>query len=160
ARDGMPQLLDRQGAGSVAHALVDKAGELLLDADLRGVRDTDLAIELADHESDVFALEPDTPLFEQLDHSLDVVRPARDAVADEAAGGVKAELFVADDGGRVELVGQVAGRELIGVVKPFLVGQALVLHLLEHGMMLPTEGVRLLAPQAPLVGLHLAEAAL
>ena len=70
--------------------------------------------------------EPDAPLFEQFDHALDVVRAAGDAGADQPAGGIHPELLVVDDGSGVELLGQVAGRELVGAVEALLVGQALV----------------------------------
>ena len=36
------------------------------------------------------------------------------------------ELLVGDDGGGVELLGQMAGRERVGAVEPLLVGQAFV----------------------------------
>ena len=60
-----------------------EVGEFLLDADLRGVGDPDLAVEHADDQRDMLAFQPDAPLLEQLDHALDVVRAAGDAGTDQ-----------------------------------------------------------------------------
>ena len=100
--------------------------QLLLDADLRGVGDPHHVVEHADHQGDVLAPQPDAALLEQLDDPLDVVRAAGDAGADQAARRIQAELLVGDDGGGVELLGQVPGRERVGPVEALRRRSALV----------------------------------
>jgi hypothetical protein len=101
-----------------------EVGEFLLNADLRGVGDPDLAVEHTDDQGDVLALQPDAPLFEKFDDAPDVVRSAGDAGTDQTPSGVHPELLMGDDGSSVELLGQMAGRERVGAVKTLLVSQA------------------------------------
>ena len=137
-----------------------EAGELLLDPDLRGVGDPHLVVEHARRPGDVLAAEPDAALLHQLDHPLDVVWAAGDAGADQAARGIQPELLVVDDGGGVELLGQVPGRERVGAVEPLLVGQlSWVASSMTVSCFQPS-ACGLLAPEPPLVGLHLAEPSL
>jgi len=55
-----------------------------------------------------------------------VLRGAAAARSDQAAGGIHADLRVADHRRGVELLGRVASDELGGAVEPLLVGQLLV----------------------------------
>ena len=124
---------------------------------MRGVGDPDLAVEHPDDQRDMLAFQPDAPFFQQFNHAPDVVRSAGDAGADQTPGGIHPELLVGDDGSGVELLGQMAGRERVGAVKPLLVGQSFVSGILHDGLMLPAEGCGLFPPDPLFVGLHLAE---
>ena len=91
---------------------------------------------------------------------LDVGGTTGDAGADQAPGRVHAELLVIDDGGRVEFLGKMAGRELVGALKALVIREGLVLHFFEDALLPPAYFGNLLSPDVALVGLHFAESAL
>src|SRR5208283_3804858 len=155
--DGASQRCNRQGPGTIADVLLGELGELLLDADLRGLADADLLLEEADHQGDVLIGDADATALQQLDHPPDVVGPAGNAGADQPAGGVHAESVVIDDGRGAELLGEVAGGEVVGDLVAVVVAQPFVRDPGKHRVVAPAQCRRLLAPQPPLVRLHLAQ---
>ena len=157
---GIDRRLDRgdgQRAGLVVRGSLGTRSEVRLDPDLGRVGDADLGTDLAllGHELLVghlahdqrhaLAAQGDAALLQQLDHPVDVLRPG-DAGQDHAPRCPGAELVVVDHRGCVELLGEVAGGELVCLVEPLDVGQRGRLGVLQDGRVLPADALSLVVP--------------
>lgn len=130
----------------VARGFLGQPAELVFDPDLRGVADPDAVIEQADDQGDMLAFELDAARLQQPDYPLDVGRAAGDPDPDQAARGKQAQLLVVEDGSRVELGGQMAGGELIGLLEAVVVAECGVRDLVDDALMFPAERLRLFPP--------------
>ena len=152
-----PECSSRQRLASVAGVFTGQVQNSLLGPDLRAVSHPHLPIQYARHEGDVFAPKPNPTLFKQIDYGSYVVGPACDPDANQAPSCVEPELLVRDDRGRPELLGEMAGSKLVSAIEALLISQRFVGLAVEGRFMVPAQRLGLLAPDVPLVGLHLAE---
>ena len=156
----MADSLRGECAGLVAAHALGQGRQLLLDPDLGGVGDPDLAVEHAYDQCDVFALELDAALLDQIDDALDIVLSTGDAAADQSPCSIHAELLKADHRAGVELGGQLLGGKGVRHVEPLRIGPPRVRHLVHHRLVVPAQRPGLLPPDAALIALHLAQAPL
>ena len=94
----------------------------------------------------MLAFELDAALLQQPDHPLDVGWAAGDPDPDQAARGKQTQLLVVEDGSRVELGGQMAGGELIGLLEAIVVAECGVRDLVDDALVFPAERLRLFPP--------------